>query len=45
MPPALDVQTLRPVLGEEWRWIDTPPLVAPGTPVEAGELVVKYADA
>jgi len=28
MPPALDVQTLRPVLGEEWRWIDTPPLVA-----------------
>ena len=25
MPPAVDVQTLRPVAGEEWRWVDTRP--------------------
>ena len=25
MPPAIDVQTLRPVSGVEWRWIDTAP--------------------
>ena len=25
MPPAVDVQTLRPVAGEVWRWVDAPP--------------------
>ena len=25
MPPALDVQTYRPVTGTGWRWMDTPP--------------------
>jgi len=28
MPPALDVQTFHPTLGDGWRWIDTPPSVA-----------------
>ena len=27
MPPALDVQTFHPVMGDRWRWIDTPPSV------------------
>jgi len=46
MPPALDVQTLRPVLGEEWRWIDTPPLVAVsvGATVSEGASLLSVSD-